>query len=114
MSYGGQVDVNRATCAWCGREMPQGGRGRPRKFCRPSCRQRAYEQRRQLTGTGISADAVIMKPDKVRALGDDLFELRCAAEDIATAAAEGAQPDEIRELCTELVALARQIEKLRT
>ena len=55
-----------------------------------------------------------MKPDKVRALGDDLFELRCAAEDIATAAAEGAQPDEIRELCTELVALARQIEKLRT
>lgn len=55
-----------------------------------------------------------MPPEKVKALGDELFELRCAAEDIATAAEEGAEPGEIRDLCSELVTLAKHIEKLRT
>lgn len=113
MRYGGPVDTKHAACAWCGRQLPQGARGRPRKFCRPSCRQRAYEQRQQVSGTKIAADSVIMRPEKVRELGDRLFELRCAAEDVATAAEEGAPAGEIRELCTELVILARTIENLR-
>ncbi|WP_343061305.1 hypothetical protein [Corynebacterium incognita] len=64
-------------------------------------------------GTGIPADAVIMTKDKVTQLHDGLFELRCAAEDVATASAEGANANDLKELCAELVALARDLEKIR-
>lgn len=101
------------SCAWCGKELVSTGRGRPRKYCSRSCKQRAYEQRHNVAGTSIPAEAVIIHPDRVAALRDSLFELRCAAEDVATASAEGADPDEMRVLCTELVTLARTIEKLR-
>lgn len=33
-------------CAWCGRDIQQKGVGRSRDYCRRSCRQRAYEQRK--------------------------------------------------------------------
>ncbi|WP_244429030.1 hypothetical protein [Corynebacterium halotolerans] len=102
-----------AACAWCGKELHSSGRGRPRKYCSQSCKQRAYEQRHNIAGTSIPKEAVIIHPNRAAALRDSLFELRCAAEDIATASAEGAEPEEIHDLCTELVALARTIEKLR-
>ncbi|OFT62680.1 hypothetical protein [Corynebacterium sp. HMSC05E07] len=104
---------NAATCQWCGKEIEQGGRGRPRKFCSPSCKQRAYEQRHSVAGTTIPADAVILTPDKADQLRDGLFELRCCAEDVATAASESATAEEMEELCSELVTLARKLEELR-
>ncbi|TNL97627.1 hypothetical protein FHE74_05940 [Corynebacterium tapiri] len=107
------MSANRATCEWCGGEVPESPRGRPRKYCRAACRQRAYEQRARLAGSSISPEAVIMRPEKVRDFHDGLFELRCAAEDIATAADEGASSDDLRVLCDELVSLARKMEKLR-
>ncbi|MCH6196124.1 hypothetical protein MHT86_01230 [Corynebacterium mastitidis] len=100
-------------CAWCGKEMEPSTRGRPKKYCCPSCKQRAYEQRHNITGTRIPQDAVIMTQERAERLQDSLFELRCSAEDIATAAREGAGGEELQELCTELVELARSIEKLR-
>jgi len=37
-------------CAWCGRRLPDPApTGRPRTYCRRSCRQRAFEARRRLT-----------------------------------------------------------------
>ncbi|MEJ5996687.1 hypothetical protein [Corynebacterium sp. H130] len=102
-----------ATCAWCGKPIDAGGRGRPKKYCGHSCRQRAYEQRNGVAGTAIPAEAVILRPEKVSRLKDSLFELRCAAEDVATAASEGASAEEMRQLCDDLVELARDIEKLR-
>ncbi|MCK7637083.1 hypothetical protein [Corynebacterium pygosceleis] len=108
------MDTRRqATCRWCQSPVPEQGRGRPRKYCSHSCRQRAYEQRNRVSGTSIPADAVIMRPEKAEQLTDLLFELRCAAEDIATAAEEDSPPAEIRDLCTELVTLARRAEHLR-
>ena len=101
-------------CAWCGTALPeQKGRGRRRKFCSPSCKQRAYEQRNSVSGTHIPADAVILSPEKVSDLRDRLYQLRCAAEDISTASAEGATPEELRHLCDEMVSLAQHIERLR-
>ncbi|WP_254868269.1 hypothetical protein [Corynebacterium sp. Marseille-Q2823] len=102
-----------ATCQWCGKEIAQGGRGRPRKFCSPSCKQRAYEQRHNVVGTSIPVDAVILTPDNADRLRDGLFELRCCAEDVATAASESASVEEMEQLCAELVALARKLEELR-
>ncbi|MDY5784655.1 MULTISPECIES: hypothetical protein [unclassified Corynebacterium] len=103
-----------ATCAWCGRELPeQPGRGRKRKYCGPSCKQRAYEQRNNVSGSDIPAEAVIIHPVRAAEMRDRLFELRCAAEDVATAHAEGADTQEIRHLCDELIDIARKLEKLR-
>lgn len=105
------------TCARCGTELPKPTRGRPKKYCSQSCRQRAYEQRHGTgvasIGRGIDERAVILAPEKVDNLRDQLYELRCAAEDIETAARENASPKELAQLCAELVSLAKDIEKLR-
>lgn len=101
------------TCEWCGTELGESKRGRPRKYCSQACRQRAYEQRNAISGTQIPATAVIIQPERVQQLQDSLFELRCAAEDIRTAVGEGAHLTEVTQLCDELVELSRKIEKLR-
>lgn len=101
-------------CQWCHRELTQPqGRGRRRKYCSDSCKQRAYEQRNNVTYHPRTFDIESMSEKREDSLRDKLFELRCAAEDIATAAGEGARPREIEELCAELVTMARKIEKLR-
>ncbi|QKT07350.1 hypothetical protein HUN08_09220 [Gordonia sp. X0973] len=101
-------------CAWCGREIVDATTlGRRRKYCRRSCRQRAYEQRTLTAGTAIPEDAVIMRPEEVRDLADRLFELRCAAEDMATAVREEADATELGGLAQTLVDLAVAAERLR-
>ena len=102
------------TCQWCGKEMAQQqGRGRRRKYCSQSCKQRAYEQRNFVAGTAIDAGAAILKPETVSNLRDNLFVLRCTAEDIRTAVEENADPEELRNMCDELIKIARTLEKLR-
>ncbi len=46
-------------------------------------------------------------------LADRLFQVRCAAEDVATALAERADAEELAELVTMLVDAARTAERLR-
>ncbi|MEE2061897.1 hypothetical protein [Rhodococcus artemisiae] len=102
-----------ASCLWCGRPVPEIGTGRRRRYCRRSCRQRAYEQRATAASTGLAADAVVLSALEAEALTDRAFEVRCAAEDVATAVDEGAGQVELRRLCAELVELARAAERLR-
>lgn len=105
---------SQAVCAWCGKEIVVNeGRGRKRKYCSSSCKQRAYEQRQLLAGTSVDADSVILSKARVAEIRDQLFALRCAAEDVCTAVDEGVGADELRPLCDELVHLAKQLEKLR-
>ncbi len=41
------------TCEWCGRPLPpRGSRGPRARYCRPSCRQRAYEARLRAKAAG--------------------------------------------------------------
>ena len=87
--------------------------GRRRRYCKQSCRQRAYEQRQSLAGTAVPADALVLSADEASALADRAFALRCAAEDVATAVADGADGAELGPLCAELVVLARAAERLR-
>lgn len=101
------------TCARCGAELPASTRGRPRKYCSQSCKQRAYEQRNGLSGSKLPENAVVLSPDKVDGLRDRLYELRCAAEDVRTAYEERATATEMSQLCDELVSLAKEIEKIR-
>lgn len=90
-------------CRWCGREVADAGLGRRRQYCRQSCRQRAYEQRTLVKGTAVPADAVVLSVDEAAELSDRLYQVRCAAEDVATAVDEGAPVAELRQLCGELM-----------
>lgn len=85
--------------------------GRRRQYCRQSCRQRAYEQRAAFSGVkaraAVPADAVVLTAEEAAALSDRVFEVRCAAEDVATAVEEGAKGAELRELCNALLRLAK-------
>lgn len=87
--------------------------GRRRRYCRQSCRQRAYEHRSAVKGTSIPADAVVLSAEEASALIDRTFEVRCAAEDVATAVGEGAGAEELARLCDELVTRAKDAERLR-
>ncbi len=101
------------SCLWCGREIVESEAGRRRRYCRQSCRQRAYEHRNSLKGTGIPEDSVVLSAQEAADLADRWFAARCAAEDIATAIGEGADTDELASLSATLVTLAREAERLR-
>ncbi|MBL1073772.1 hypothetical protein JK358_05140 [Nocardia sp. 2] len=102
-----------SSCSWCGREIAESEIGRRRRYCRQSCRQRAYEHRNSVKGTGIPEDAVVLSAQEVADLSDRWFAARCAAEDVATAVAEGADAIELTELTATLVKLTRDAERLR-
>ncbi|MES3636313.1 hypothetical protein ACDT10_11175 [Mycobacterium intracellulare] len=97
-------------CRWCGRDVADVGMGRRRQYCRQSCRQRAYEQRASLNRHGAAAvpdDAVVLSADDAADLSDRVYQVRCAAEDVATALEEGAEATELRRLCDALIHAAR-------
>jgi hypothetical protein len=81
--------------------------GRRRQYCRQSCRQRAYEQRAVVKGTSLSPDSVVLSPDEASELSDRVYQVRCAAEDVATAIDEGAEGAELRDLCDALMRAAK-------
>ena len=80
--------------------------GRRRQYCRRSCRQRAYERRAAVKGTTLPADAVVLSADEAAELSDRVYQVRCAAEDVATAIDEGANAAELRDLCDALMRAA--------
>ncbi|WP_153407320.1 hypothetical protein [Nocardia macrotermitis] len=102
-----------SSCSWCGRQIAESEVGRRRRYCRQSCRQRAYEHRKGLEGTGIPEDSVVLSAQEAADLADRWFAARCAAEDVATAVAEGADHGELLELTGALVNLAKEAERLR-
>lgn len=81
--------------------------GRRRQYCRQSCRQRAYEQRALVKGTAVPVDAVVLSADEAAELSDRVYQVRCAAEDVATAVEEGASAAELRQLCQQLMRAAK-------
>ncbi|WP_236792457.1 hypothetical protein [Amycolatopsis sp. GM8] len=101
-------------CGWCGRRLEiAAGKGRRRRYCAQSCRQRAYERRTAVQRSGLPDDAVILSDTELAALQDRLFQLRCAAEDVVTAADDGAASEELRRMALELAHSARELERLR-
>jgi hypothetical protein len=109
-----ELGVRRAHCGWCGRRLEHGATvGRRRRYCGQSCRQRAYERRSVLQRTGLPEDAVVLSDDEIARLLDRLFQLRCAAEDVVTAADDGADIAELRHMAAELARSARRLEQLR-
>lgn len=55
----------------------------------------------------MAPDAVVLTAEEAADLSDRLYQVRCAAEDVATAADEGAVGAELRELCEALLQAAK-------
>jgi hypothetical protein len=92
------------------------GTGRRRQYCRQSCRQRAYEQRALIAAgraTALDPDAVVLSAEEAATLSDRVYQVRCAAEDVATALDEGAGPTELRQLCNALLQTAHSVDGWR-
>jgi len=101
-------------CEWCGQHLPdQDGVGRRRRYCGQSCRQRAYEDRHALSRRELPLDSVVLSVAQRDDLADRLYQVSCAAEDVATALAESASREELTELVGTLLALARAAEHIR-
>ena len=58
-------------------------------------------------GTSLPPDSVVLTAEEAAQLSDRVFEVRCAAEDVATAIDEGAEPAELRDLCDALMRAAK-------
>ena len=58
-------------------------------------------------GSSVPPDAVVLSAEEAAELTDRVYEVRCAAEDVATAVDEGADPAELRHLCDALIRAAR-------
>jgi hypothetical protein len=50
---------------------------------------------------------VVLTADEAAELSDRVYQVRCAAEDVATAVEEGAASAELRQLCDELIRAAK-------
>jgi hypothetical protein len=57
-------------------------------------------------GTSLPPDSVVLTAEEAAQLSDRVYQVRCAAEDVATAIGEGADGAELRELCDELMRAA--------
>lgn len=72
-----------ARCAWCGRPFPlTAGPGRPRRYCRRSCRQRDFEARRRAAEHGLADHELIMTREVLNRIDDLVYVLACAVEDV--------------------------------
>ncbi len=60
-----------------------------------------------MKGTSVPADAVVLSAEEAAELSDRVYQVRCAAEDVATAIDEGAERTELRDLCDTLMQVAR-------
>lgn len=56
---------------------------------------------------------VILSVEEFADLSDRVFQLRCAAEDVATAVTDGAAAPDLADLARSLIVAARGLEKVR-
>ena len=73
-----------------------GGVGRPRRYCRRSHRQRAFEARRLGKARGLASGEAIVAADALEVLQDRLYVLRTALEDTEQDLGTGSTAAEVR------------------
>ncbi|MFM8238613.1 MAG: hypothetical protein ACKOBG_12795 [Actinomycetota bacterium] len=75
--------MTKLACGWCGRPMAAPvGPGRPRRFCRASCKQRDYEARRRARELGLGEHELVITRSQLAEVLDRRFLLACSAEDV--------------------------------
>jgi hypothetical protein len=95
-------------CRWCSREFPVStGAGRPREYCRRSCRQRDYEVRRRASELGLGEHELIVTRQELNDLRDRLYLLSHVVEDVERDLTDDDADDE-RRLLNILLYAAKQ------
>ena len=75
---------------WCGRTFAvSGGPGRPRLYCKPSCKQRDYEARQRAHELGLGEHELVVTREELETTRDRLYVLACAVEDVQRDLARG-------------------------
>jgi hypothetical protein len=97
-------------CAWCGKPIDQSeGAGRPRRYCRRSCRQRDFEARKRARELGLAESDLIVARKSMEGLDDLLFVLSCAIEDVESDLALDASPEQASRSLAWLLEAARPL-----
>jgi hypothetical protein len=97
-------------CRWCRRAFAaNSGPGRPREFCRQSCRQRDYEARQTAVERGLDESQLIVTRSELDELRDKLYVLECAVEDVDRDLVVSSEPHELREALQWLLGAARPL-----
>ncbi len=91
------------------------GPGRPKEFCRRSCRQRDYEARRQSAALGLDDGQIVVARADLDALHDHLYALEAAIEDVEHDLAGTAAPkaDDYSEALRWVLDAAKPVVSLR-
>jgi len=91
------------------------GPGRPREFCRQSCRQRDYEARLRSAEVGLSDSELVIARVELEQLRDALYVVEAAVEDVDRdlAAPGGTEPAEVKRSLDGLLEAVRPLLALR-
>ena len=108
-----EVDADRR-CRFCRRPLPAAAAtGRPREFCRQSCRQQEYIRRQRATEVGLAEDELVVTRAQLDELHDLLYVLEAAVEDTERDLAEATTAAELREAARWLLDAARPLTRRR-
>jgi hypothetical protein len=70
-------------CKWCNRPLPPpAATGRPRQYCRATCRQRDFEARQRSAEAGLAESELVVTRQQLDELLDQLYVLEAAVEDV--------------------------------
>jgi hypothetical protein len=90
-----------------------GGPGRPRAYCRQSCRQRHYEARRRRAELGLTEAELVVTREALDDLRDRLYVLEAAIEDVDRDLTRASGEKEVREALDWLLEAARPLTAAR-
>ncbi len=97
-------------CRWCGRRLPDAARtGRPRRYCRQSCRQQAHLARKFAAAHGLGDDDVIVERQRLEELQGALYCLQAAVEDVDRDLADGHDDTDVADALRWLLENARPL-----
>jgi hypothetical protein len=107
--------VEQRRCRWCGRPFEvTPGPGRPREFCKASCRQQDYVARQRSREAGLSDAELIVARAQLDDLHDRLYVLEAAIEDVERDLADAEGPDDVRAALDWLLEAARPLVEARS
>lgn len=106
-------DATRA-CRWCGRPIEvQGTTGRPRLYCKRSCRQRDFESRQRSAELGLSESELVVTRQALEEMHDALYVLEAAIEDVERDLESARTAKDYREAIDWLLQAARPLVERR-
>ena len=85
------------------------GAGRPRRYCRRSCRQRDFEARKRARELGLAESDLIVARKAIEGLDDLLFVLGCAIADVDNDVALDGSAEQLRRSLNWLLEAARPV-----